>query len=271
MKEQNFLSLCIPLYMSEWVKHVKAYQAKHGGTYGESMHAARASWKGVKKTSKKQKGSGILDKLKAAVSAVKSKLFFPPDRLPAGAERVFNKNRDAVIQKIMVNRTPINSMVNKALNLLSLGKFGQAKKDMGYDSMFHLSMVLYTNKGKFTVEKNERINIASGGSGGGESIDIAFSGKTFDEFLNKGREKMGDHAFFQYNAFTNNCQDFVAGILQANGALSAASRTFIKQDAETLLKKMPGYLGRVAQAATDLGGKVSQALTGQGRKKKKKN
>ena len=127
---------------------------------------------------------------------------------------------------------------------------------------------MYTNKGKIAVQKLERISIRPGGSGGGESIDLPYTtGDTLASFMEKARRKMGDHAFFQYNAFENNCQDFILGCLQANGALSTPARTFIKQDADALIKKLPGYVGRIAQAATDLGGKVRQALTGQGRRR----
>lgn len=247
-----------------WIEHVKVYQAKHPGmTYGEAMSGAKASWRGSKPKTKKV-GKGIIDSIKNA-------LFFPPNKLPGGAQRNYEKLKGATITKIMVNRYPINSMVDKFINLVSLGSFSKAKKELGYDKMFHLSMVLYTNKGRIAVEKNERINIAPGGTGAGESIDIAYPhGDTFASFLAKARHAMGDHRFFQYNAFSNNCQDFILGLLQANGVLTAEAKAFIKQDAESLVKKMPGFVGKVAQAATDLGGKVSQLISGQGRRRKKK-
>lgn len=253
--------------MGDWVKHVKAYQAAHGGTYGDAMKAARASWQGKKKA-RVLKGTGVIDSIKRGIAKVKDALFFPPNKLPGDAQKAFDRLKDATITKIMVNRAPINSGVDKALNMISLGKYDKAKKELGYDKMFHLSMVLYTNKGKIAVQKLERISIRPGGSGGGESIDLPYTtGDTLASFMEKARRKMGDHAFFQYNAFENNCQDFILGCLQANGALSAAARTFIKQDADALIKKLPGYVGRIAQAATDLGGKVRQALTGQGRRR----
>lgn len=288
-----------------WIEHVKDYRAKHPGmTYGEAMSAAKSTWKGSKKS---KVGAGIMDSIKESVmdalipqrkpmrnmqnminritggsktkrkvgkgiiDSIKNTLFFPPNKLPGNAQKAYDRFKGATVKGIMINRTPINGMVDKFINLVSLGGFNKAKKQLGYDSMFHLSMVLTTNQGKIGVEKNERINIQAGGTGGGQSIDIQYdTGDTFGSFLEKARRKMGDHRFFQYNAFANNCQDFILGLLSANGVLSPEAREFIKQDAEALIKRMPSYVGRIAQAATDLGGKVSQILTGQGRKRKKK-
>lgn len=236
-----------------WISHVKDYQKKHPGmSYGEAMQGAKSSWHGRKK------GKGLIDKVKQA-------LFFPPNKLPGNSQSVFNRFNDAAITKIMVNRTPVVSAIDRVLNVISLGKYGDAKKDLNYDKMFHLSMVLYTTKGVIGVEKLERINIQVGGTGAGESIDIAYPTRdTLASFMEKARRKMGDHRFFQYNAFENNCQDF---IIEANRVLSSEARSFIKQDALTLMNKMPRYVSKIAQLATDTAGKLRQIFTGQGRKK----
>ena len=258
--------------MSDWVKHVKAYQAKHGGTYGEAMKAARASWHEKAKAGKAgtQKGTGIIDTIKRGIAKVKDALFFPPNKLPGDAQRVFMRIRDKAIVSFTVCREPINSMVDKALNLLSLGTFNKAKKDLGYDKMFHLFVVCHLRGGETVrIEKNERISIKMGGvPSAAETVEVPSNQSTVDMMFEKARKSMGDHRFFQYNAFENNCQDFILGLLSAVGTVPAEARTFIKQDGEALLKKTPGYLGRIAQAATDLAGKISQVMTGQGRKKR---
>ncbi len=249
-----------------WISHVKAYQAKHPNlSYGEAMKAAKSSYK-------RKSGKGLIGNLKKAVKYSKERIFFPADKLPGSAQKAYDKLKGATVKSIMVNRKPVSGIVEKMLNFMSIGTYEKEKKKLGYDKMFHLSMVLTTNQGRIAVEKNERINIAAGGTGGGESIEIAYDrGDTFASFLEKARWKMGDHKFFQYNAFENNCQDFIIGLLSANGVLSAEAKKFVKQDAESLLKAMPGFVGRVAQAATDVAGKISERITGQGRKRKKKN
>jgi hypothetical protein len=225
------------------------------------------------KTTTNKRGKGLIDKVKGLVKTglrlgaiVKDKLFFPPNKLSGNSQKVFNKVKDYTVERLMVNRTPINSVVDKAINALSLGTYNKKKAELGYDKMFHLSLVLYTNKGRVSIQKNERIDVSEGGSGGGESIDISYDRMdTIGSFFGKALHKMGHHRFFQYNAFENNCQDFVAGLLQANNVLSPEAKRFVKQDAETILKAMPSYVSKMAQGATDLAGKISQIVSGQGR------
>ena len=224
-------------------------------------------WNKEKQASNKQ-GKGLIDKVKGLVKTVKNKLFFPPNKLSGTSQKVFNKVKDYTVERLMVNRIPINSVVDKAINALSLGTYNKKKAELGYDKMFHLSLVLYTNRGRVSIQKNERIDVSEGGSGTGESIDVAYDrADTVGSFFGKALHKMGQHRFFQYNAFENNCQDFVAGLLQANNVLSPEAKRFVKQDAETILKAMPSYMSRIAQGATDLAGKISQLVSGQGRKR----
>lgn len=233
--------------MGDWVKHVKAYQAAHGGTYGDAMRAARASWQGKKKA-RVLKGTGVIDSIKRGIAKVKDALFFPPNKLPGDAQKAFMRIRDKAIMSFTVCRVPINSMVDKALNLISLGKYDKAKKDLGYDQMYHLFVVCHLRGGETVrIEKLERISIKMGGvPSGAETVTVPSNQSTVDMMFEKARKSMGDHAFFQYNAFSNNCQDFILGLLSAVGTVPAEARTFIKQNADALIKKLPGYVGKIS-------------------------
>lgn len=242
--------------MSEWLKHVAKYrQSNPGVSYKIALVEAKKTYKKVNNR-KAKVGKGILDRIKSA-------LFFPPNQLPGKSQKVLDENKDAVIQSIMINRFPLSSIVNKAVKMLADG-------EVEHDKLFHLSMVLTTDKGKFTVEKNGRIDIYKGGSGPGESIDINFSGITLNDFLEKGRKQMGDHNFFQYNGLTNNCQDFLIGLLEGNNTLTSEAKKFIKQDTEKLIKQLPGAAQAIAQFLTDTRGKVQQIISGAGKKYKRK-
>lgn len=197
--------------------------------------------------------------------SVKKFLFFPPNKLSGTSQKVFDKVKGYTVTKLMVNRVPIHPAISKALDILSLGTFSKKMKELNYDQMFHLSLVLYTNNGKISIQKNERVDISFGGSGGGESIDIPYDrADTVGSFFAKALNQMGDHKFFQYSPFSNNCQAFVAGLLKANGALSEEAKKFVLQPADEILKAMPRYVGRIAQFLTDSAGKFSQIFTGQG-------
>ena len=213
-------------------------------------------------------GKLIPDKVK---QFVREKLFFAPDRLPPSAQKVFEQYKDAEITGISVQREPVNSMITKFLNFISLGKFGEIQKKLGYDRFYHLSMNVATTKGRIKIEKNARINIVpvKGIAPDNYGVPNIPKGLTVGEMLEKARRAMNDTEFFQYDALTRNCQKFILGILRANiPSLSKDLVDFIYQPVEELVKNLPGYVQKIARAATDLGAKAQQVMEG-GKKKKK--
>jgi hypothetical protein len=81
---------------------------------------------------------------------------------------------------------------------------------------------------------------------------------TLGEFYDKTLKAVGDHQFFTYNAFQQNCQAFIADLLRSNGALTPEAQTFVMQDAQTVIKQLPFYVSKIAQFATDTAGRVRQ-------------
>jgi hypothetical protein len=151
-----------------------------------------------------------------------------------------------------------------------LGKFGEIQKKLGYDRFYHLSMNVATTKGRIKIEKNARINIVpvKGIAMDNYGVPNVPKGLTVGELLEKARRAMNDTEFFQYDALTRNCQKFILGILRANvPSLSKDLVDFIYQPVEELVKGLPGYVQKIARAATDLGAKAQQIVEG-GRKKK---
>jgi hypothetical protein len=220
----------------------------------------------------KNLGSKALERIKGVKDTIKQTLFFPPNQLKGTSEKTFNKYKGSAISKISVRREPVNSKVTSVINALTGGKLNSAVSDLSYDKLFHLYLVLTIDGKLVLVEKNERINITDNfdKNSNYESVDVGSvpDGLTFDKFLNTGREKMGDHDFFQYNAKTNNCQDFLIGLLSANGLLDEDTKKFIKQDMDALFERLPSWSSAAAQALTDLGGKLS-SLIGRGKKKRR--
>lgn len=248
--------------MSAWIAHVKKYAEENKCSYSDAMKRASASYK-------KRKGKG----LKEVLTKVKQKLFFPANKLPGDSQKVFNRFRDRMVVGFTVGRKPIFSSIEKAANIITLGGWERAKKELAYDKMFHLFLIVHTRGGSIKVEKNERINITTSAStAGAETVEVPYEGKfTLELVLDKAKKAMGEHHFFQYNAFENNCQDFVLGILRANDSAPADVVSFVKQDAKALLQKLPSFVSKLAQAGTDLAGKASEVMTGQGKKIKKKS
>ena len=228
---------------------------------------------------KQQKGAGFLsdlvDKVKNIGSKIKQWLFFPPNKLPNKSAKIFEKYAKSEIQDIEIRREPLQSMVKSFLNFISFGQLEKKLKELNYDDVMHLSMaVIFRNGSRVSIEKNERINIVEGYTGNKDkqqmvNVDRSLLEKnriTLETLLGKTQQSMGDHRFFQYNAKDNNCQDFLLGILDANGLNNSNLTKFIKQDASEIFKSLPSFMDKFAQGITDLAGKVSE-LTGQGIKR----
>jgi hypothetical protein len=163
-------------------------------------------------------------------------------------------------------RTPLEAPIQGLLNIVSLGTFQKAVKDSNYDSMFHLALFLNNEiqldkQAVITMVRNNPIKSNS------QVYEVAIGADqniTFQELLDKTRGLMGDNLFTNYNARSNNCQDFVLSILKANDLNSPQAQTFVKQDAEAIFTKMPSFTDKVAKFFTDVGAVADEVLEGEG-------
>ena len=74
--------------------------------------------------------------------------------------KIIKDNENKVIKSIVVGRNPVQSLVTKALNFLSLGKLEEEIKNMNYDDLYHLFMLVGLDDGStFLVEKNSVVNM----------------------------------------------------------------------------------------------------------------
>jgi len=193
------------------------------------------------------------------------------------ARSYLQKYGNYIVTNIFIRRKPIIRIIDRFLNIVSLGKLDEAKAKLNYDNLFHLSMVFALRPPNrpsgsggavyIRVEKNEVINIDE--LSYKEVIDqpyIQFGvplGFTFKGMMDEAQASKGPD-FFKYDAFNNNCQIFVAGILNANGLLTERLKDFILQDTESILKQLPSYVKPFARGVTDIGALANVALEGQG-------
>jgi hypothetical protein len=165
-----------------------------------------------------------------------------------------NKHGDEKITSLKVGRVPVAGMVRGFMNLLSLGALNKAAKKAGIDTLFHLYLII---NDKYRFEKNQLITFSNYKPQGKDEqiVDIPLDGKdiTIGELVDNAVKRMGKTDFFTYGAFGNrNCQGFVLGLLQ--GSNFKAPTSFIKQDVEEIVKNVPSYVPKVANAITDLAG-----------------
>ena len=97
-----------------------------------------------------------------------------------------------------------------------------------------------------------------------EVRNVGNTSATFNDFLTKGINSVGQSHYFEYDSRNRNCQDFVRINLRANGLLTSELDTFIFQDPEKIYKNL-GLLGAVNKVITDVAAKVDTVIYGEGK------
>lgn len=203
---------------------------------------------------------------------------------PPKARETLAKYGAGEVYDLLVIREPIQSFINKALDAITFGRWNQAKKELNYDNMFHLSMIASVampngDKARIKIEKNEVINITDDFAlKNGVSAGVSQHGSgqrteainvpvpcciTLQEMMDKAQKATGDK-FFLYDAFNNNCQSFLLYILSANDLLTQEVKTFIQQDALSLLQKLPTYTKPFSTLLTNIAGLANRVMYGEG-------
>ena len=187
---------------------------------------------------------------------------------------------DYPITQIQLRRVPIAFALDLALQGVSAGKWEELKQKYGFDRFFHLSMrvtlsgakEITLNSGRkrrvakqLAIEKLEVIsvndNIAVGE--GMETQDVPLAGHSFSikDMFRKARDKVGDTRWFSYSALGhNNCQDFIAMLLEAEGLYREPERQFVYQDISGLASELPDFTKAFAQGTTYLGALANKYL-----------
>jgi hypothetical protein len=186
--------------------------------------------------------------------------------LPPRSRQLLERIRDEPITSIQIIRTPIESYINKALNLLSLGKWDQVVKEMGYDKLFHLSIFL-NNKYVFHKIEVPTLSQETPIRQNSEIKNVNISSlrnNSISKFIDETRRYMGDENFSKYDPASLNCQHFITAALSANNIITPELNTFINQDAIQIFQKLPKYVKDVATTITDIGARFNRAIQGEG-------
>lgn len=226
-------------------------------------------------------GGGILDYFKKGYNLVKTGFNKGKEVIKSALIRTDNYNNtttrhlrefgDRPVQRLTIYRTPIMKILDKVLNLISLGQFSKLKKEYGFDELFHLQLVADVGNKTLVIEKNEVINVNTSykTTEKTEKLDVDLKGKQFtiNQMLEEGRKQQGDKKWFLYDPWTNNCQFFIKYCLEAVGLYGTKEKDFLFQDISELQKKLNPVSRAIAKGVTTTGAIVNK-LTGQGEKKR---
>ena len=208
----------------------------------------------------------VVDAGTQAVASVTAK----PTKVSAKVRGILKTMGDKPIVSAEVIRSPVQSIVQQAINFVSGGEFKKAIKDKPYDDIFHLMIVLTLEDGKkYSLEKNAIITLRPTKGRSGESMSVSVpSGLTLNKALEKTEAAMGD-LYATYSAKSNNCQDFILAFLKSNDMGDEKVYSFVKQDVGSLFGKSD-FLRKFTNTVTDIGAKVTTLIEGEGVKSKGK-
>ncbi len=153
-------------------------------------------------------------------------------------------------------------------NIISLGEIDKYKSQYNINSLFHLYAVATLNDGTLVKwEKNEEINIDT--IKAIPTVDNNFKficempkqQLTFNSMFNKTISKIGKEKFYNYNALTNNCQNFIYDNLSLNGFTQTGLKDFIIQDLTQLTNKLNSTSTSILGGLTNLKKRIN-ILTG---------
>ena len=208
-------------------------------------------------------GTGIIDTVSSAVSKVKE--WIVPDTFNRHSADTLKKYGSRTITRLDIYRTPIQTFVKTALDVLSLGAFSKAVRQSGYDSVFHVALIAQVGDRHVVLEKIEAVNIDTSypTSHNTQIFNVKMGTESFtlNTLVRRGRYQAGDKTFFRYSAFgqgqATNCQGFVRLLLQGVNLYTEEVASFLYQDVEKIVQSLPGFLPKVAKAITDTAGIVS--------------
>ena len=243
-------------------------------------HMARAQLRALNSIAKNKSlsiydidGGSFLDSLKSGLKnvygRVKGFVTGVRDDYQPYVRKLLDEIKGNKIIKLVVIREPIKEAVNMLVNVITVNKVNEFKKDVGVDDLFHLYMIATLDNGKLIrIEKNAEIDIKEVNSIPNVNqlnmLNIVIpSNLSVNELLNNTREKIGDRLFFDYDGIKNNCQDFLYNILYMNGfeASNPTMKSFIKQDLVKLSKNLSQTSKKIMNTLTNLG-KSAQIIIG---------
>ena len=246
-------------------------------------HMARAQLRALNSIAKNKSlsiydidGGSFLDSLKSGLKnvygRVKGFVTGVRDDYQPYVRKLLDEIKGNKIIKLVVIREPIKEAVNMLVNVITVNKVNEFKKDVGVDDLFHLYMIATLDNGKLIrIEKNAEIDIKEVNSIPNVNqlnmLNIVItSNLSVNELLNNTRQKIGDRLFFDYDGIKNNCQDFLYNILYMNGfeASNPTMKSFIKQDLVKLSKNLSQTSKKIMNTLTNLGKRAQIIIGGAG-------
>jgi hypothetical protein len=197
--------------------------------------------------------------IKNTYNKTKSFVISGSQQFTSKVRNILNKCGNNIITSLTICRIPINSMIQRVLELASW-------KTIPYEQLFHLSLIINNN---VLLEKNSVINMQINPNMPSDTEQMASpipSNTTIHQFISNCQTHMGNN-FFSYSASDNNCQNFILNLLQSNHISDANLFNFIKQDTQSIFEN--NYVRKLTNNVTDIDGRITELSGGQLKKLQK--
>jgi hypothetical protein len=189
-------------------------------------------------------------------------------QLPSATQKFIEKYGNWKIHTSMVTRKPVNKLTEYVTNLIVEKKLQEFKATAGYDEYYHLGAVLFlmddkTNQIKtLQYEKLDRPTLREvpANQEFQSKILVAHRPITLAEAVKKHVEHMSPAKYYTYNAFSENCQNFLMGFYKALDESTPTLESFILQPLDELLKTLPEYSKSLTNIITNLGATTNNWL-----------
>ena len=192
---------------------------------------------------------------------------FKRKNLQPSFRKLLEKHGNEEITGMTIVRTPLKSWTEMLLNIFSLYEFSKVKNKNNYDSYFHLTLNITTDKNtKLLLEKNEVLNLELGQKMENDSEYMTITNIPHDltllALIERAKVKQGNK-FFNYKASSNNCQIFIRDVLLANGINNEEYIKFIVQDTQSIFENN-AFLRKTANTVTDIASVANNVVYGTG-------
>jgi hypothetical protein len=183
-------------------------------------------------------------------------------QFPKNARLFIEKYGDSMIDanSMVIRKNPIQSGVEKVLDFISQGKYSEIKDRYAYDTMYHLRLDFSIENRNYMTEKTANIQFRNAVTNeDDEVLKISNPSIKFIDFVMNTIKKMKSN-YFTYDAFTNNCQNYILNVLQSNSLITSDAKNFIYQPVDDMIKELPSYVKKFASLATKAGSYVDKGL-----------
>jgi hypothetical protein len=184
------------------------------------------------------------------------------DNLKPSVRDLLSQIGDKPINSLYVQRKPISSKITTILNITNNVS---GNKEI-HDDLFHLYIVVEIDNLLYKLEKNEDINLDryQGDVSPQDNVKINNipNNLTLNSMIQNTINKIGEHDFFNYDAFSTNCQHFILNVLKSNNInISPELHKFIMQNVSDIA---PEFSKKISYYVTSLKNRLNLISEGYG-------